>query len=74
MSWVPLAAWIAAFAVAVLVLGFCAYELRWKTQRLNADVGKLQALGAELVRLQGELAVVQQRAERARQSLPSHTT
>ncbi len=74
MSWVPLATWIAAFVVAVLVLGFCAYELRWKTQRLNSDLGKLQALGAELARLQGELATVQQRAERARQSLPSQTS
>ena len=35
MSWIPLAAWIAAAVVAVLVLGYCAWDLVGKARRLS---------------------------------------
>jgi outer membrane murein-binding lipoprotein Lpp len=59
--WVPVAAWGAAVVVAAVVLGFCAYEIRWKADRLRADMRKLQATADELTALRGELAAVQER-------------
>lgn len=52
MLWIPVIAWLAALALAVVVLGFCGYEIAWKSRRLAADLaladelsGRLQALG-----------------------------
>ncbi len=41
MPWIAVIAWLAAVVVALVILGFCAYELVWKARRLRAD---LQAL------------------------------
>ncbi|MGI8761250.1 MAG: hypothetical protein ACR2LF_08160 [Jatrophihabitantaceae bacterium] len=65
MSWIPLAAWLAALVVLVVVLGFCAYELNWKARRLRTDLARLQGLAAQLQQLQGDAAVMQQRLARA---------
>ena len=43
MDWIPIGAWIAAVLVAVVVLGFCAYEIIWKTNRLRADIAELDS-------------------------------
>lgn len=59
--------WLAvAFAVvvAVIVLGFCAYELRWKLIRLTGDLHELESLGDRLRRVQVDLVAVQARARR----------
>jgi hypothetical protein len=69
--WVPVAAWGAALVVGVVLLGYCAYEIRWKAKRLTGDLNRLQALGADLHRLQVELAAVQERADAAQRSLPT---
>ncbi len=61
MSWVPIAAWCAAAAIALVVLGFCAYEITWKTKRLRGDVAALQALTSQLTQLRGQLAAAQER-------------
>ncbi|WP_375490165.1 hypothetical protein [uncultured Jatrophihabitans sp.] len=61
MHWIPLYAWIAAVVVAIVVLGFCAYELMWKTKRLRGDLERLQTLTAELDTVQHTLAAAQQR-------------
>ena len=61
MEWIPIAAWIAAAVIAVVVLGYCAYELGWKTRRLRRDVAQLQSLNGQLVELQGGIAAAQER-------------
>ena len=53
---VVLFAWIGAVVFAVVILGFCAYELSWKSKRLQGDLGKLAALSAQLTDLQQEVA------------------
>jgi hypothetical protein len=59
--WVPIAAWGAAVLIAVVALGFCAYEIGWKANRLRRDLRELQTLADELVELRGQLAATQQR-------------
>ncbi|MDT4985390.1 MAG: hypothetical protein QOF95_2880 [Pseudonocardiales bacterium] len=64
MSWIPLAAWLGAFVLAAVVLGFCAYEIAWKSRRLRRDVRQLQELGDGFAQLQSQLAAAQQRRAR----------
>jgi hypothetical protein len=59
--WVPIGAWAGAAALALVVLGFCAYELAWKTKRLRGDLRQLQALASDAERLRTRLAATQQR-------------
>lgn len=61
MAWIPVIAWIAAVVVAVVVLGFCSYEIVWKAKRLRADLGELEVLADQLQDLSGQLAGTQQR-------------
>ena len=61
MVWIPIGAWIAALLVAAVVLGYCAYEIVWKTKRLRGDLAGLQGSAAQLTALQGALAGTQQR-------------
>lgn len=63
---IPIVAWAAAVAVAVVVLGFCAYEIIWKTNRLRRDVAKLQDATDQLTELRDGLAAAQRRAAAAR--------
>lgn len=65
MSWVPVIAWLAAIVVAAVLLGFCAYELHWKANRLRTDLAKLQALRGELEQLQEQITATQLRAAQA---------
>jgi hypothetical protein len=62
VNWVPIAAWGAAVFVALVVLGFCAYEIVWKANRLRRDLGKLQGLNDQLAELRDGLAAAQDRA------------
>lgn len=59
--WISIGAWIGAAVVAVVVLGFCAYEIVWKARRLQADLGELTAVTARMTELQSQLAATQQR-------------
>lgn len=61
MSWIPIAAWSFAGVLALVVLGFCAYEIFWKAQRLQRDVTRLQGLAEQVGELRGQLAEAQQR-------------
>lgn len=65
MSWIPLFAWLGAVVIALVVLGFCAYEIVWKTRRLQRDLRLLQDDGVGLAQLQERLAAVRQRLARA---------
>jgi hypothetical protein len=62
--WIPVVAWLAAAAFAVVVLGFCAYEIVWKARRLQTDLDRLRTLGESLRRLQDDVAAAQQRLAR----------
>jgi hypothetical protein len=59
VGWIVVAAWGFAVVIAVVLLGFGAYELSWKRTRLvrdlavlRADAEQLNALGAQLVAAQ----------------------
>ena len=59
--WV-LIGWGAAIVIAVVVLGFCAYEVLWKAKRLRTDLEQLQELGARLQLAAQDLGEAQLRA------------
>lgn len=61
MAWIPIAVWSAAAVVALVVLGYCAYEIIWKAKRLQRDVCELTEAGEQLQTLRGQLVEVQQR-------------
>ena len=61
MLWIPLAAWCFAGVLALVVLGFCGYEIFWKAQRLERDLRRLQGLNGQLTELRAQLAAAQQR-------------
>jgi hypothetical protein len=63
---IPIVAWAAAVVVAAVVLGFCAYEIVWKANRLRRDVARLQGAADQLAELRDGLAAAQQRATAAR--------
>ena len=64
MSWVVGLVWGVAVIVAVIVLGICAYDLAWKYRRLSKDLDGLRTMRDDLVKLQAQLAVTQQRLPR----------
>ena len=61
MHWIPIAAWGLAGVLALVVLGFCGYEIFWKAQRLQRDLRRLEGLSEQLTELRGQLAEAQQR-------------
>jgi len=63
--WIPIAAWCLAGVLALVVLGFCGYEIFWKAQRLQRDVQKLEGLTDQLTELRAQLAEAQQRVAAA---------
>ena len=59
--------WIAlgvALVVVLGVLGFCAYELRWRSARLQKDLAGLQQVIGGLTQVGADLTIAQQRAVR----------
>ncbi|HEY2300125.1 MAG TPA: hypothetical protein VGH43_20550 [Jatrophihabitans sp.] len=58
---VVLFVWIGAVVFAAVILGFCAYELAWKSKRLQGDLGKLETLSTQLTDLQGEVSAARSR-------------
>lgn len=55
--------WVAGGAVliALMVMGFCAYELLWRVRRLRRDVAALAELAPEVAALQSRLEQVANR-------------
>jgi hypothetical protein len=64
---VAVVAWIAAAVFAAAVLGFCAYELTWKTRRLRGDLDRLAELGTRAAGLRTALTDAQRRLAAARE-------
>lgn len=67
MFWIPVGAWIAALAIWIVVLGFCGYEIAWKSRRLQADLRDLGTLATELTALREQALAAQQRLAAAGQ-------
>jgi Tfp pilus assembly protein PilN len=65
-GWPLLLAWGFALLVAIVVLGFCGYELRWKIARAQRDASRLSTVLAEAAALQAQLQQVQARIAGAR--------
>jgi hypothetical protein len=65
VHWIAAVAWGAALLVALLVLGYCAYEISGKAKRLRADVRKLEAVTGELSTLSEQLASARERVAQA---------
>jgi hypothetical protein len=61
VAWIPIGAWAAAGLIALVVLGFCGYEIAWKSKRLRSDLQRLNELAAQTQDLRAELAATQQR-------------
>ena len=65
MLWIPIVAWAGALVFAAVVLGFCAYEVSWKAQRLLKDLARLQATQANAMSLRSSLQAAVERGKRA---------
>ncbi len=66
MSWIVVLSVLGgAFVVGLVVLGYCAYEIVWRSRRLQRDVQALRELGDGFAKLQVELAAAQQRLPHA---------
>ena len=65
MNWWVLGGWIGAVVVAVLVFGFCAYELTYRAKRLRTDFARLTALSRSLTAIQADVLATQIRVAAA---------
>lgn len=65
MIWIPIAAWAGAVLFAVVVLGFCTYEIVWKARRLQSDLARLQQTQASAMTLREALQSSVERLNRA---------
>ena len=65
MIWVPIAAWAGAVLFAVVVLGFCAYEIVWKARRLQSDLIRLHQTQTDAMSLRDALQSSVERLNRA---------
>jgi type II secretory pathway component PulM len=74
VHWVPLIVWLAALVVALVILGFGAYELVWKTKRLRRELARLQASTAQLATMQHTLASAQERVAAAARPVSAPTS
>lgn len=61
MGWIAGGVWIGAALLAAVVLTFCAYEVHWKSRRLQTDLERLNALSGQVATLQADVAAVRQR-------------
>lgn len=64
MSWLVGLAWGVALLIALVVLGFCGYELSWKSKRLSKDLASLLTIRDDLNALSARLAAAQRRLPR----------
>ena len=65
MIWVPIAAWAGAVLFAVVVLGFCAYEIVWKARRLQSDLTRRHQTPTDALSLRDALQSSVERLNRA---------
>jgi len=61
VAWIPVLVWIGAVVVALLVLGYCAYEITGKSRRLHREMVRLQTVSERVHRLQADVSAVRQR-------------
>jgi hypothetical protein len=70
-GWVVGGAWLFAVLFALVLFGFAAYELNWKSRRLQGDRVKLEALVAQLSVTGHDLQATAERARTAQRSVRS---
>jgi hypothetical protein len=65
--------WVAAAAlvIALLVLGFCTYEVLWRVRRLRRDVAELVGLAPEVAAIQRHLHLAVERSASIGSSRPA---
>ncbi len=66
--------WLAvagALIFALIVLGFCAYEVLWRVRRLQRDAAVMADLAPEVAALQRRLELLQRRTTAATPSAAS---
>lgn len=65
--------WVAAAAVviALLVLGFCTYEVLWRVRRLRRDLAALSELAPDVAAVQRRLQLVVERSSSMKSSRPA---
>jgi hypothetical protein len=65
-AWIVGGAWLFAALLAIVVLGFAGYELRWKSRRLQSDKAQLDVVIAELSNTGAQLQAATARAQAIR--------
>jgi hypothetical protein len=55
---IDIVAWAIAGALAIIVAGFGAFEIRWKLRRLRADLDQLDTVVGQLRAVQGDLTAL----------------
>ena len=66
--------WLAvggAALFALVVLGFCVYEVLWRVRRLQRDTAMITALAPEVAALQRRLQLLQRKATVATSTAPT---
>ena len=58
---IPLLAWAGALVLAAVILGYCAYEIVWKANRLRSDLAGLQLLQQQLDQLRDDATAASER-------------
>jgi hypothetical protein len=64
--WIVVGVWVLAIVVGVVVLGFAAYEVVWKAQRLDRDRRRLAGVVTDLASVSQELQAAAVRAQQLR--------
>ena len=65
--------WLAvggALLFALVVLGYCSYEVLWRVRRLQRDAAAITGLAPELAAVQRRLQLLQHRTSAPRARLP----
>lgn len=62
-AWIVVGGWLFAVLVAIVLLGFAAYELSWKFRRLQADQQRLDSVIEQLVDTAAALQTAGERAQ-----------
>jgi hypothetical protein len=73
-GWVVGGAWLFAVLFALVLFGFAAYELNWKSRRLQVDRVKLELLVAQLSATGADLQATAERARNAQRLARSSGT
>jgi hypothetical protein len=66
---IDIVAWALAGALAIVVLGFAAFEIRWKLRRLRTDIDELDTVVGQLRTVQADLTTLANRVSSTARSV-----